>query len=34
MTENLNVDLFKKPENVSEEEWFALDLNDPLMAVC
>lgn len=32
--ESKNVNLFKKPEGVTEEEWYALDLNDPLMAVC
>lgn len=23
-----------KPAHVSDEEWFAIDLNDPLMMVC
>ena len=23
-----------KPSNVSDDEWFAIDLNDPLMWVC
>jgi hypothetical protein len=23
-----------KPVHVSEEEWYAIDLNDPLMMVC
>ncbi len=31
---NLQIDVFKKPENVSEDEWYALDFNDPLMTVC
>jgi hypothetical protein len=25
---------YAKPVNVSEEEWYAIDLNDPLMMVC
>ena len=23
-----------KPANVSDEEWYAIDINDPLMRVC
>ena len=32
--ENTNIDMYQKPENVSDEDWYALDLSDPLMAVC
>lgn len=28
------VDIFEKPDNVSEQEWYAIDMSDPLMAVC
>jgi hypothetical protein len=27
-------EIYAKPENVSEEEWFAIDISDPLMMVC
>jgi len=29
-----NVVQFQKPEHVSDEEWYAIDLSDPLMMVC
>jgi hypothetical protein len=25
---------FVKPDHISDEEWFAIDLSDPLMMVC
>jgi len=28
------VEQFVKPAHVSNEEWYAIDLNDPLMMVC
>lgn len=33
MTNN-DLNQFTKPVDVTEEEWFAIDLNDPLMWVC
>lgn len=33
-SDNTNTNGFAKPDNVLAEEWFALDLSDPLMAVC
>lgn len=29
-----NIVDFTKPENLTNEEWYAIDFNDPLMAVC
>lgn len=29
-----NCEMFSKPEAMSDEEWYAIDLNDPLMMVC
>lgn len=31
---NCNMDLSSIPEGVSAEEWYAIDLSDPLMAIC
>lgn len=31
---SFQINVFKKPETMSEDEWFALDVNDPLMSVC
>lgn len=28
------IDQFEKPDHISDEEWYAIDLNDPLMMVC
>ena len=33
MNTNTN-DLYTKPADVSDEEWNAIDINDPLMRVC
>jgi hypothetical protein len=33
-TKCYTINVFKKPNSVTEQEWFELDLNDPLMAVC
>jgi hypothetical protein len=27
-------ELFVKPAGMADEEWYAIDLNDPLMQVC
>jgi hypothetical protein len=29
-----NYETFSKPEGISEAEWYAIDLSDPLMMVC
>jgi hypothetical protein len=26
--------VFLKPEDMSDEEWYTIDMNDPLMMVC
>lgn len=31
---NNHANTFDKPANVSDDVWFAIDLNDPLMMVC
>lgn len=31
---NEEISIYQKPENMSLDEWNALDLDDPLMAVC
>ncbi|GEM_PF-5502984 len=31
---NCALDLFVKPVGMTDEEWYAIDLSDPLMMVC
>jgi len=32
--QNCYIEIFERPENITPEEWFLLDLGDPLMMVC
>lgn len=34
MNADKSIDQFAKPEHMSDEEWYAIDLSDPLMMVC
>lgn len=31
---NIQNDQYAKPEHLTDEEWYAIDINDPLMRVC
>lgn len=31
---NCTIEMFSIPEGMSVEEWYMLDLSDPLMAIC